>query len=74
MSCEDEAGRGHGGHDNHHDHGGHDHGHSHDAPLDSTLHDNLYGEIDLPNVRALNAVGGVEAGRNVIKWACFSFF
>lgn len=57
MSCSHEA------HD--HDHG-HD-GHSHDVPLESSPLDSLYTQIDLPNVMALNAEGGGEAGRKVIK-------
>ncbi|KAK6908912.1 hypothetical protein I203_102918 [Kwoniella mangroviensis CBS 8507] len=56
MSCSHDA----------HDHD-HDHGHSHDVPLDVSPLDSLYGQIDLPNVTALNAEGGGEEGQKVIK-------
>ncbi|KAE8542356.1 hypothetical protein D1P53_001131 [Cryptococcus gattii VGV] len=60
MSCSHEA------HDHdHHDHG-HD-GHSHDVPLESSPLDSLYTQVDLSGVTALNAEGGGEAGRKVIK-------
>ncbi|WVQ79436.1 hypothetical protein IAT38_001534 [Cryptococcus sp. DSM 104549] len=45
----------------------HDHDHNHDAPLESSPLDSLYSQIDLDNVTALNAEGGGEAGRRVIK-------
>ncbi|WWC93019.1 uncharacterized protein L201_007983 [Kwoniella dendrophila CBS 6074] len=59
MSCSDEA------HD--HDHGNGHHGHSHDVPLDQSPLDSLYGQIDLPNVTALNGEGGGESGKKAIK-------
>jgi len=59
------------GHHDEHDHDqahGHDHeGHDHDIPLASGPHDFLYSQVDLPNVTALNAIGGAEAGKRVIK-------
>lgn len=61
MSCSHEA-HDHDHHDQEHD------GHSHDVPLESSPLDSLYTQIDLPNVMALNAEGGGEAGRKVIKW------
>lgn len=66
SSCADEGG-GHGhGHD-HHDHEhGHD-GHDHDVPLEAGPSDTLYGVIDTEHVVALNAAGGGEQGRVVIK-------
>lgn len=65
MSCSNES------HSHDHDHsgGGHGHGHDHDVPLESGPSDSLYGQIDLPNVVALNAQGGGEAGQRVIKCA-----
>lgn len=60
MSCSHEA-HDHDHHDQEHD------GHSHDVPLESSPLDSLYTQIDLPNVTALNAEGGGEAGRKVIK-------
>ena len=60
MPCEDE-------HDHSHDHG--HHGHSHEVPLESGPNDSLYAVIDTPNVVALNAKDGAEAGQRVIKWA-----
>lgn len=64
MSCSSEAHA----HDHSHDH--HDHSHAHDLPSgDPNAGDknSLYSKIDREHVRALNAVGGDEAGRNVIK-------
>jgi hypothetical protein len=58
MSCSDE----------HLDHGHEHHDHEHDTPLSSGPNDYLYGQIDVPHVIALNAQGGGEAGKNVIKW------
>ena len=58
----------------HHEHGGDDHGHghghdhSHDVPLEAGPQDSLYPQIDLEHVVGLNAVGGGESGKNVIKW------
>lgn len=74
MNCASEAhdhshgeGSGSGGHG--HGHGDHDHdGHDHDIPLDSGPQDSLFSHIDLPNVVALNAVGGGDSGKNVIKY------
>ncbi|WOO78509.1 PITH domain-containing protein [Vanrija pseudolonga] len=69
SSCADEAG----GHGHSHDHHGHDHGHDghdHDVPLEAGPSDSLYGVIDTEHVVALNAAGGGEQGRVVIKdWA-----
>ncbi|WVR08239.1 hypothetical protein IAU60_005286 [Kwoniella sp. DSM 27419] len=59
MSCSHEA------HDHDHEHG--HHGHSHEVPLDQSPLDSLYPQVDLPNVVALNADGGAEVGRKVIK-------
>lgn len=70
MPCSNQA-HGHNhdhGHDHHHNHDGHDH----DIPLGSGPQDSLYGQVDLPNVVALNAVGGAEAGQKVIKWVYMS--
>ncbi|WRT69494.1 uncharacterized protein IL334_006480 [Kwoniella shivajii] len=44
-----------------------DHDHSHDAPLNSSPLDSLYGQIDLPNVTALNSENGGDPGKRVIK-------
>ncbi|ODO00647.1 hypothetical protein L198_02969 [Cryptococcus wingfieldii CBS 7118] len=60
MSCSHEA------HDHDHNHGDHA-GHDHDVPLESSPLDSLYQQIDLPNVVALNAEDGREAGKKVIK-------
>lgn len=57
-SCSHEA------HD--HDHGGCD-GHDHDIPLSAGPTDSLYPVIDTEHVVALNAAGGGEKGRVVIK-------
>lgn len=66
MSCSREA------HD--HDHHDHEHdGHSHDVPLESSPLDSLYTQVDLSGVTALNAEGGGEAGRKVIKWVVTSY-
>ncbi|BEJ16206.1 hypothetical protein CspHIS471_0508110 [Cutaneotrichosporon sp. HIS471] len=63
MSCAHEA-----GHD-HHDHGDHE-GHDHDVPMEAGPADSLYKVIDTEHVVALNAEGGAERGRVVIKdWA-----
>jgi hypothetical protein len=55
-----------------HSHGcGHEHdgdGHSHDVPMESGPSDNLYSQVDVEHVVALNAEGGGETGRKVIKW------
>lgn len=62
MDCHNEA------YDHDHEHGGGDHaGHSHEVPLSAGPSDSLYQFIDLPNVIALNAEGGGQAGQNVIK-------
>ena len=61
----------------HHHHGdtggqgdhGHGHDHDHDIPLGSGPIDSLFSQIDLPNVTAMNAEGGADAGQRVIKWA-----
>jgi ABC-type nickel/cobalt efflux system permease component RcnA len=61
MSCQSEA--------HNHDHT-HDHSHAHDLPSsDPNAGDknSLYSKIDREHVRALNAAGGDEAGKNVIK-------
>lgn len=64
MSCADEAGHDHHGHG---DHGhGHD-GHDHDVPLSAGPADSLFKVIDTEHVVALNAEGGAERGRVVIK-------
>ncbi|ORX37900.1 galactose-binding domain-like protein [Kockovaella imperatae] len=63
MSCAEE----HGDHHGHgHDHGDH-HGHSHEVPLSAGPNDSLYGVVDTPNVVALNAMDGGEAGQRAIK-------
>lgn len=70
MSCADEAG--HGDHSpNGGGNGGHVHGpgcdHAHDVPLEAGPSDSLYTVIDTEHVVALNAAGGGEKGRVVIK-------
>lgn len=50
----------------HNDGCGHE-GHDHDVPLGAGPRDSLYGQIDRDNVVAMNAAGGAESGRNVIK-------
>ena len=69
MSCAHEHahGVGHGGDEHGHDGHGHGHDHSHDTPLGSGPQDSLFEQVDLPHVVALNAEGGAEAGRKVIK-------
>jgi hypothetical protein len=62
-SCSNEAHA----HDHGHGHGHGDHDHEHDLPTSAGPHDSLYGEIDRDNVVALNATGGGDTGRNVIK-------
>lgn len=67
MSCQDEAGahdHGCAGHDQ--GHGGHD-GHDHDVPMEAGPADSLYPVIDTEHVVAMNAAGGGEQGRVVIK-------
>lgn len=59
MPCSDEA---HG-----HDHNGGCE-HDHDVPLAAGPTDSLYPVIDTEHVVALNAAGGAEKGRVVIKW------
>ena len=78
MSCAQEAGGGDGhGHNHQHGHGhgdgdghghGHGHDHDHDIPLTSGPQDSLYSQIDVEHVVAMNAEGGAEAGKGVIKW------
>lgn len=72
MSCADEAGHGDHSHGNGGGGGGHTHGpgcdHAHDVPLESGPSDSLYTVIDTEHVVALNAAGGGEKGRVVIKW------
>lgn len=68
MSCADEAGHDHHGHGHDHGHGDHD-GHDHDVPLSAGPADSLYKVIDTEHVVALNAEGGAERGRVVIKLA-----
>ena len=71
MSCEDESSASGSSHHHHHSHDhsqDHSHeGHSHDVPLSSGPADSLYTQIDIAHVVALNAKGGAEAGRVVIK-------
>ncbi|KAI9632993.1 galactose-binding domain-like protein [Dioszegia hungarica] len=69
MNCSSEAhDHSHGGGGHSHGHGDHNHeGHDHDIPLGSGPQDSLFSHIDVPNVVALNAVGGGEAGQKVIK-------
>jgi hypothetical protein len=56
-------------HDHDHHHGNdHGHGHSHDIPLAAGPKDDLYTQIDTPNVESFNAVGGTSAGQGLIKW------
>lgn len=51
-----------------HEHGEHGHdGHDHDVPLSAGPSDNLYPVIDTEHVVALNALGGADRGRVVIK-------
>ncbi|ORY34886.1 PITH domain-domain-containing protein [Naematelia encephala] len=52
-------------HDHGHEHGGH--GHSHEVPLSAGPADSLYTQIDVQHVIGLNARGGAEAGKAVIK-------
>ncbi len=51
---------GHGGHE-------HEHEHDHDTPLSAGPADSLFSQVDLPNVTAMNAEGGADAGQRVIK-------
>jgi hypothetical protein len=69
MNCSSEAhDHSHGGGGHSHGHGDHEHeGHDHDIALGSGPQDSLFSHIDIPNVVALNAVGGGEAGQKVIK-------
>ena len=61
----------------HHDHGHHDHDHGvheehehdHDVSVASGPNDSLFPQIDLPNVVAMNAAGGADAGQHAIKCA-----
>jgi hypothetical protein len=56
-------------HDHHdYDHGDNDqHDHDHDVPLSVGPNDSLFSQVDLPNVVAMNAEGGADAGQKVIK-------
>lgn len=42
--------------------------HDHDIPLENGPQDSLYKVVDTEHVVALNAEGGPEKGRVVIKW------
>ncbi|KAK4685326.1 hypothetical protein P7C73_g4830, partial [Tremellales sp. Uapishka_1] len=60
MSCSHDA--------NDHDHDqSHPHSHSHEIPLESGPQDSLFSQIDVPNVVAMNATGGADAGKRIIK-------
>ena len=75
MECANEGSSSHNhSHGHSHGHGDGDHGHDghdHDVPLESVPADSLYSQIDLEHVEALNAQGGAESGRKVIKCVLF---
>ena len=67
LSDEMSSGHGHSHHDHNHSGHDHDHDHDHEAPLISGPADSLFSQVDMPNVIAMNAVDGPEAGQRVIK-------